>query len=48
MTSLRAARFYRYLDVEPDERDAVLIGLESGAPALLERSLGLQRLQVPD
>lgn len=40
VTSLRAARFYRYLEVEPDDQDAVLIGLESGAPLLMERTLG--------
>lgn len=40
VTSLRAARFYRYLELEPTATDAVLIELESGAPLLLERALG--------
>ncbi|MGD8323923.1 MAG: VWA domain-containing protein, partial [Gammaproteobacteria bacterium] len=40
VSSLRAARFYRYLDVEPASGDSVLIGLESGAPLLIERAVG--------
>jgi hypothetical protein len=40
VTSLRAARFFRYLEVEPTGEDAVLIALESGAPLLIERMLG--------
>ena len=40
VTSLRAARFFRYLEVEPAGEDAVLMALESGAPLLIERLLG--------
>jgi hypothetical protein len=40
VAGLRAARFYRYLELEPGDGDALLIGLESGAPLLGERSIG--------
>jgi hypothetical protein len=40
VTALRAARFYRYLEVEPGESDAVLMRLESGVPLLTEQMLG--------
>lgn len=44
VTALRAARFYRYLEIEPSAEDAVLIELETGAPLLLERSIGNGRV----
>jgi len=44
VASLRAARVYRYVQVEPAPEDAMLIGLDSGAPLLLERNFGAGRI----
>jgi hypothetical protein len=41
---LRAARFTRYVNVEPATDDRVLMRLADGAPLLLERSLGSGRV----
>jgi len=40
LDALRAAKFFRYTAVTPDPSDEVLMSLETGAPLLLERSLG--------
>jgi hypothetical protein len=44
--ALRAARFYRYINVMPSDGDQTLISLESGAPLLLERELGAGQVLV--
>jgi hypothetical protein len=44
VASLRAARIYRYVQVEPAPQDTTLIGLSSGAPLLLERNFGSGRV----
>ncbi|HET8695844.1 MAG TPA: hypothetical protein VFO94_00065, partial [Gammaproteobacteria bacterium] len=41
---LRAAKFTRYLSVEPGADDRVLIRLDDGTPLLLERTLGEGRV----
>ena len=41
---LRAARFYRYINVEPTAEDRVLISLDDGTPLLIERLLGAGRV----
>ena len=41
---LRAANFTRFVDVEPDEADRVLMSLADGTPLLLERALGSGRV----
>ena len=41
---LRAANFYRSVDVEPAADDRVLIRLDDGTPLLLERALGAGRV----
>jgi len=41
---LRAANFYRSVNVEPSEADRVLMRLADGTPLLLERALGSGRV----
>jgi hypothetical protein len=41
---LRAANFYRSVNVEPSEADRVLMRLADGTPLLLERTLGAGRV----
>ena len=40
LDALRAAKFFRYTPVAPDPADEVVISLETGAPLLLEQSVG--------
>ncbi len=42
----RSVRFFRFVPVKPRPGDAVLIGLEGGAPLLIERRVGAGRLLV--
>lgn len=44
--ALRAARFYRFVAIEPAAEDALLIELASGEPLLTERQLGAGRVLV--
>ena len=41
---LRAAKFYRYLGVDPAPEDRVLISLDDGTPLLIERTLSAGRV----
>jgi hypothetical protein len=38
--ALRTAKFFRYAPIQPADADDVLVGLDSGAPLLLERRVG--------
>ena len=44
LDALRAAKFFRYTPVTPEPADEVVMSLETGAPLLLERSLGAGRV----
>jgi hypothetical protein len=44
LDQLRAAKFFRYTPVTPGPTDAVLVSLETGAPLLLEQSVGAGRV----
>jgi hypothetical protein len=46
LDALRMAKFFRYTAITPDPADDVLMSLETGAPLLLERSLGDGRVLV--
>jgi Aerotolerance regulator N-terminal/von Willebrand factor type A domain len=46
LDTLRAAKFFRYSAIVPSADDRVLASLESGAPLLLERTIGNGRVLV--
>lgn len=46
LDGLRSARFSRYVGITPGETDDVLLGLDTGAPLLVERRLGAGRVLV--